>query len=330
MSDDRPLIDDLYAQSFGKPVPEWRSNKLMRGALVSARRFILDGPMSSFLADITHATTNKRTRLISYKALEHVRRAARLPHAVTWIEFDQVQCVKREAELGFIQCDPPIHPDLRAREGWLLNDFNQDENEFRLHLFRRIVSPTRGLWYFTYPFGINWRTDDRPPHLLEEDFARHGESVLTGASVLLGINGKTGRIRVAPAELLTIPANWKEVGADVHHNAVGVMRRAWSLLAVVNDLPVLQTRTQTARGFTARAKRHPFLEHRTISLHVPQRSDMRTLARAVVAQAKRRAHQVRGHWRKDAYHPGNRIRIREHQRGDASLGFVTHDYQVLH
>lgn len=27
---------------------------------------------------------------------------------------------------------------------------------------------------------------------------------------------------------------------------------------------------------------------------------------------------------------GSRIWIREHQRGDASLGFVTHDYSVKH
>jgi hypothetical protein len=70
----------------------------------------------------------------------------------------------------------------------------------------------------------------------------------------------------------------------------------------------------------------------------------------VTAQiVRRRAHQVRGHWRKDYRHPllpgcvhvfddnmtcklcsGHKLWIAEHQRGDASLGFVTHDYEIHH
>jgi hypothetical protein len=58
--------------------------------------------------------------------------------------------------------------------------------------------------------------------------------------------------------------------------------------------------------------------------------DPHKVARSIIARARRRAHQVRGHWRRDWRHEGNRIWIKEHQRGDASLGFVTHDYTVKH
>jgi hypothetical protein len=69
----------------------------------------------------------------------------------------------------------------------------------------------------------------------------------------------------------------------------------------------------------------------------------------VVACTRRRAHMVRGHWRIDWRHPpkplcahewstegvcercrGHRLWVHEHQRGDASLGFVTTDYAVVH
>ena len=54
----------------------------------------------------------------------------------------------------------------------------------------------------------------------------------------------------------------------------------------------------------------------------------KALARKAVTMMRRRAHQVRGHWRDDWRHPGQKIWVKEHQRGDASLGFVLHDYTV--
>jgi hypothetical protein len=45
-----------------------------------------------------------------------------------------------------------------------------------------------------------------------------------------------------------------------------------------------------------------------------------------LADGPKRAHAVRWHWRKDFRRPGERIWIRDHERGVRSLGFVTHDY----
>jgi hypothetical protein len=45
-----------------------------------------------------------------------------------------------------------------------------------------------------------------------------------------------------------------------------------------------------------------------------------------LADGPKRAHAIRGLWRKDFRRPGERIWIRDHERGDRSLGFVTHDY----
>ena len=110
----------------------------------------------------------------------------------------------------------------------------------------------------------------------------------------------------------------------------GLMRRVWILLSTINDLPVTFAQpTRLTHGFKARAQYRRFLDHKVITLTVPT-ADYRKVARAVVAAAKRRAHLVRGHWRKDWRHPDLRIWIKEHMRGDMKLGLVTHDYKVVH
>jgi hypothetical protein len=121
----------------------------------------------------------------------------------------------------------------------------------------------------------------------------------------------------------------------------------WALLSTLGDLPLGFKEIRQSRGFYNRGNYKRFLDHKTVTLTVPAPQHAK-LARKVVAMARRRAHSVRGHWRLDWKHPGrrdcrhewrmdqtcecgaHRTWIREHQRGDATLGFVTHDYRVSH
>jgi len=350
------LIDQLYAQTFGKKVEAWQSNKLMRRALTDARRFILDDAMAAFLADITSAGCDKRTDTIRFKAVHQMRAAARLPHDLTWVEFDLVKYIKREQELlGYRGFDCDAFSEIR--EGWLLNGFSQDTQEFRLHLFIRAVEPDGTVHHTTFPIAILWRTDQNKPHgyisFGDRDGTDHTSELL---DLPLGAHGAAQifpQVTFAPSELLlkSIPDDFTVTKRGVS-SSNGVMRRLWSFLSTVNDIPVIIRSARTAKGFTAKARRHPFLEHRILQLHVPHQTDYRKLARSIVAAAKRRAHTVRGHWRKHYHRPlvplcehefetvdsglrckkchGQRIFVHEHQRGDASVGFVTHDYRVVH
>jgi hypothetical protein len=123
----------------------------------------------------------------------------------------------------------------------------------------------------------------------------------------------------------------------------------WVLLATINDLPVKIEEIKPAKGYVARGRYRRFLAHKVITLTVPE-TRYRKLVLRTAALLRRRAHQVRGHWRLDWIHPpstrcehlwqpdgkhlvcsrcsGHKIWIAEHQRGDASIGFVTHDYTV--
>jgi len=183
------LIDDMYRATFGKPVEGWESNRRMRRALVDARRFILDEAMSAFLADVAFAVVSKRTRDISLRALDFARRCARLPHDVTWIEFDVPKFDAREIELcgERLNYDPP-DGDEHFREGWLLNGFRQSEQEFRAHLFRSI---TRGgvPAVLACPFAVNWRTDDGAASYFEIDAMTEKSSQTFLADAVLGTTG---------------------------------------------------------------------------------------------------------------------------------------------
>jgi hypothetical protein len=125
----------------------------------------------------------------------------------------------------------------------------------------------------------------------------------------------------------------------------------WALLSTINDLPVRVTEVRPAKGFMAKGGFKKYLSYRTITLTIPAK-DQKRVARQALALAHKRAHEVRGHWRKDWRHPlsvlcdhefdadekhmtcrhckGRKSWITAHQRGDASLGFAHHDYQVKH
>ena len=114
-------------------------------------------------------------------------------------------------------------------------------------------------------------------------------------------------------------------------------------------LPVTFERVEPSKGYMARGGGYKkFLQHTVLHLTVPE-TRWRKLVGKTAAILRRRAHQVRGHWRKDWRSPlaslcehdfddhmkcrrcsGHKIWIAEHQRGDASVGFVTHDYEVHH
>jgi hypothetical protein len=349
-----PLIDQLYALSFGKPVPAWQSNRRMRQALTEARRFVLTADMASFLADITCAACNKRTETILFKAVHQMRTAARLPHAVTWVEYDLLKYMAREDAL--IAATYSDSRFTHVQEGWLLNGFQQDDQEFRLQLFHRTITADGAVDFKTLMFAPHWRTDDGRPH---SNITFTGEDDRTGnwpLAVMLGSPDGPRAVSQATVGMSELLRTLVEKTAVDSREQLGfanaVLRRLWAFLATVNDIPVLTKTVRTAKGFIAKARHHPFLEHRVISLHVPQRTDHHKLARSIVAIAKRRAHMVRGHWRKDWRHPlsplcehdfetvdgtlrcklcqGQRLFIQEHQRGDVSLGLVTHDYSITH
>src|SRR5262249_52990355 len=79
----------------------------------------------------------------------------------------------------------------------------------------------------------------------------------------------------------------------------GCARILWSFLSTFNKVPIVGGRVVTrSHGFVAQDSHHKFLAHRVLTITVPQKAG-RKAVRQALATIRRRAHQVRGHWRDD-------------------------------
>lgn len=317
--------------------------------IAQARKFVLDEGMSTFMADLGYTTLNacgnnkeRRRHLV-----ESLRKLSRLPHALTWIEFDK-QAHRRRVKEAYhpeISAEPDSVPD---RSGWLLMQHPQLETAFMaLHCSshswddkdQRMAMPNVG------QFAYAWTCDDGiPPWPRDPDYhvpqlckvdVSDRDTFASPAGILTGVlEYATESFSIVPAPHVSreAAAAYRRVSGRTF-NPVGELahdaRYLWSLLATINDLPTSLAVVKPSKGYVSRGNYKRFSEHTVISLTVPAKR-YKAVAKRAIAIARRRGHQVRGHWRKDHWHPGERIWVREHERGDASLGFVLHDYTVSH
>jgi hypothetical protein len=317
-----------------------------------ARKFVLDPAMSRFTAELGHSFWKGGQRKRN-AMLDNVRQFARAPHApLTWIEFDHLAYIARIKELGAqgvggLTGDPP-------RMGWLIRQHPKNDVAFICNEVRSALNhPGRA---FLHPLAMAWCSDDNP-----SPWSRFLETELTGeheAQVMVGMGGYQSTqvhwhanlgeaFTVSMMNMMAGPA-----GSDQDKRIAALpaltIRVLWALLATINDLPVTIQNVQPTKGYVARGSYKKFLAHSIVHLTVPETQFRRLISKATTI-LRRRAHQVRGHWRRDWRNPlrprcehvfdgqmichhcgGRQLWIPEHQRGDASLGFVTHDYSVEH
>ena len=113
----------------------------------------------------------------------------------------------------------------------------------------------------------------------------------------------------------------------------GSLRFVVFALALINCAAIEYTYTAAPAGRAISGGRSvPYLAHRTVNIRVP--AGVRTVTcylTQAIAQAHRRAHRVRGHWRaphiwRGQPRPG--AWVKPHTRGDASLGLIDQDHLV--
>jgi hypothetical protein len=325
--------------------------------VADARKFVLDAPMSQFLAELSDSFWRGGLRK-RINMLNNARQLARAPHALTWIEFsyhaDYLERIRELKSQGVMD----LSGNNPQRMGWLVRQHPQNDAAFMACEVRSSVNvPDR---VFVHPVGAAWCADDNP-----SPWRRFPPADLTA-----GMHEITSEAVAAMPGYRSAQAHWHGfLGDDLttailndltHHFAHSEdqitaatkpavpLRVLWALLATINDLPVKIEFVEPSRGYIAKGSYKKFLTHSVIHLTVPQTLWRKLLHKAAIAM-HRRAHQVRGHWRIDWRHRpiklcehtwneemicrncgGRMLWIAEHQRGDASLGFVTHDYSVEH
>jgi hypothetical protein len=83
------LADCALRESFRKRHPFPGVSPALRSLLASSRRFSLDEEASCFLAHLSWANVNVGMSVGRFtRNFEATRVLARLPHAVTWVEYD--------------------------------------------------------------------------------------------------------------------------------------------------------------------------------------------------------------------------------------------------
>jgi hypothetical protein len=353
------LIDTLYRQSFrNEPLMNWTSNATVRAALQGARKFVLDDSMSTFLGELGTAAFATRPGYVwiekmHTRLVEQLRVSARLPHKNVWIEYNLRKCQTRSSELLGNYFRPLDSPKI---EGVLLQQHHSLETAIIMHLFSDAEqTDEHGYQIYTFPVAYSWTTNEErsPWPSVFGDFERKAGADFdyVDAQMATGIMGYSTRcVSITANTPLLTPVSRKNTdkAIDLLKEWTGCVRRIWALLATINDIPMQQVDVRQSKGFVAKGRYRHFLDHKVLTLHIPQKNYTK-IARNLIAAARRRAHQVRGHWRLDWRNPGSprcehawqvdqtcsmcrahRLWIHEHQRGDASIGFVTHDYAVTH
>jgi hypothetical protein len=353
------LHDRLYRASFQPAtVPGWRENGAMRRALESAHRFVVDEPMARFMAELANESFLIQRPIIKQIA-DSLRVQARVPHEAIWLEYPLRAYQERSCELrGTMATNEPwAQPE---REGWLIHQHPKIDTACIMHLFtshEHVQEDGFNTW--TFPFAFAWCCDDSPLPW-RKVLHRHpqAEKYAEPSSYLVGISGyERDNVCAVRSPLINDPNPSDDVQLRyLLTEWSGIVRRVWALLATIDNLPITKGDVRQSRGFLARGRIRKYLSHRTITLNVPAKKDTRVLARRMIAAAHRKRHRVRGHWRDDWRNPpskncnphlweavddeANHIRcalchgrqtyIAKHERGDAALGWVDHDYRVTH
>ena len=367
-----PTLADAFVAFSLRPKIHPGLAKICR-AMLPARKFVIDDNMGKYWADAEMAIIGKGSYRKRMATLNNMRLLSRLPHALTWIEHDPRPYRLRTMERYGVEIKPGLRTAMR--QGWLITQHPTIETAFhctkyaahdswddlKLNLFNMA-------WVADDSTVLPWRRSDIPDDWMTvaQDKATSNltkmpdtgeknpapDDYIWSDSELLG--GMTGYH--TPQIQIVDGINWGDTatlfGVDRKPRSVWSMRAqaraVWMLLAMINDLPVSVEHVEPSRGFVARGNYKKFLKHSIVHLTVPE-TKWRKLIAHTDAMLRRRAHQVRGHWRADWRKPlsplcehvyneemickrcqGKKLWIGEHQRGDASLGFVTHDYEVHH
>jgi hypothetical protein len=341
------FIDAVLRESYRKKhqnVPP-----TVRNGLIGAKRFVLDESASAFLSDLGHANfAPPRTPARLRRAFITSRQLARLPFMVTWIEYlpraERARTLEAypwaasstiEADTGkwVLNQQPLGGPDKCSPNlGWLMVVHPRLECVFRASLFIAVNMPGTGeLCPLMMPFDFIWSTDDDValPYAGDNQLSNEQYDEMARCAFGAPLGKNNGQLVGYTRNEQSPNFNADDI-LKCQLEMSGELRKIVTLLASINDVPVGRRFVVPTHGFIAQGRYHKFLEHTVISLNIPKGRDPTKLARTIIAHARRRAHQVRGHWRRDWRHYGERIWIHEHLRGDPKLGFVDHSYKVEH
>jgi hypothetical protein len=333
--------------------------------IASARKFRLDEAMSGFLADLGHglpAIARFNEKRIG-EILSYHRRLAFPPHSNTWIEYDWKASARRGKEQWGVPESHGVNGPL-THMGWLLLRHPKADWAVMAVGAARYEQELEGVprsW--VSPVAMMWSTTDEVPpwpSLLGPSSAKTKKE---GGSLFYNSAGDMV-LAVTRAPWLNDRQleQFRKDGflQDAADNAVYSIRFLWALLSAINDVPHRRRLVMPGGGRIVAGKQRPFVRHTVLELNLPKEGTRLAHARRILRAARRRGRElVRAHMRRHwmfpenplcdhdngaAYQPlegsdsmfeckrcgGRKFKIPEHNRGDASISYTIHDYNVTH
>jgi hypothetical protein len=320
-----------------------------RTLLRQARRFVIEDSMVDLVARASLQT----------RRLPIWIRLARLPFDKVWVEYDQL--AKLAALERAERIDGGLNPEGVSREcgmlmvrdtaheaRWVAFEFGMVDGEALPAPVAYVIDPegTAVTTAFDGALGMPRLSAEVPGMQEGIEYATMGmiDQEIGGRSVAVApwFKDRVGavleplhRLAIADAKKTkgeAVVRRWAEVLTAHVMEFRGTARFLLTLMATINEEPILEYRDVAARpgGRSARGRMVPFLGHRTVALKAPKTRAIPWLTKRLTeTYGKKRRHEVSGHWRTMATTEGTkRIWIESYHRGDASLGYVTHDYVV--
>ncbi len=318
------MADKLYGLLLRGPKGTIVKNDFRRWIddLVSAPKFVLESDVYDFCTGVVVGVIDDGTESDErvLKRLSNIRKMARVPFDTVWIEPASAAGNEGNPMAWLIQRDP-VHSNQV-----ILNIIIHERTGFGGEKIPENFGPMG--------FGAVWSLDDTP--------VTHPR-LETGYSKDVGFFSQP----LARKETDTVqPLD------DWYKNELSrVTCMVMAFLATIDELPVISRDVRPSKGFFARGKHRNFFRHRVVRLAIPVEKATKKLARYLMAPTRRARHRVRGFWRRlthdgfactrlehDWFVEDNHrlclecgqegVFVADHERGDATLGYVLHDYHV--
>lgn len=285
----------------------------VRNQIAHARKIVLDPGMSRFLADLSNAPfagAHERRP----ETLDCIRHSARLPHPVTWIEWDARSFRQRLLELktemtGVAKSitgerlEGPEQVPLRF--GYLLEEHPQLPTAIRVQEFAWLDDDHIVACNFEYV----WQCDDNPLPWGDADpkggHFTHG--ILGYVCPQIGVryyDSPESRTKAHDWTMVKLehPYGERFIVPNLLVEMTGSVRYLLSFLATFNDLPVTYETVRQSKGYVARGSYRKYLDHTVLHINIPGHKDPRILAKQLIVATRRKQHWVRGHWRVFTHH----------------------------
>jgi hypothetical protein len=305
------LIRETYRSKSLLKLSGGRDLHSVRKAVANAKRFMLDDAMSSFMAELA-TVPFKVAQERRPDVLDSLRHSARLPFPQVFVQYNY-RAFRRglEAErVGWRGEKTAADGEVLGDIGWLCEADASDPDLIWIaeyfELEGRIATP---------PFRFAYRTDDRgfaPSLKIDTRAGMFAHGISGHRDQNIGVQYRVPLSEFPKSQLVEVqsedrgPGQWEkfEVHALVEEFS-GVVRYVLALLATLNNIPKIETQVRPAKSYMGGGQIRKYLDHTTLRLSLPVRTSTTTLAKRLIAAARRGWHQVRPHWR--IYHRGEKF-----------------------